>query len=159
MAQCLQLYDHMVTKQNNVVVHRNIEVVDLQTEEKYVFIAMRWLAVEMEDGQVDICLPVCGQTEMKDFQYLFVNKTRRDLTDSHLWFSIYGRPPRSTFTRCERLSVAISLLFTHMVANLMFYGALPPGTPKTENKVAGFTINFQQVGEISNSENTYLLKH
>ena len=120
-------------------------MVDLQTDVNYSFLASRWLAVEMQDGQVDVSFPVCGQSELKDFKYLFVNKARRDLTDAHLWFSIYGRPPRSSFNRCQRLSVAISLLFTHMVANLMFYGAIPPGSPSSENKIGAFTINLQQV--------------
>ena len=105
----------------------------------------RWLAVEFDDGQVDLTVPLSSQDELKQFNYLFVNKAKRDLSDAHLWFSIYARPPRSTFSRCQRLSVAMSLLFTHMLANLMFYGRQPAGNPETENKVGSFTVNFQQV--------------
>ena len=41
--------------------------------------------------------------------------------DGHLWFSVYTRPPNSSFTRVQRLTCCISLLFSSMVANAMFY--------------------------------------
>ena len=121
------------------------------TEKKYTFIATRWLAVELEDGKVDRTFPVSGSSQLKAFNYLFINKARRDLSDAHLWFSIYGRPPRSSFSRCQRLSVAMSLLFTHMLANVMFYGTMPPGAPAEENKPAAFSINKKQVREVKKS--------
>uniref|UniRef100_A0A7M5WZ65 Uncharacterized protein n=1 Tax=Clytia hemisphaerica TaxID=252671 RepID=A0A7M5WZ65_9CNID len=124
---------------------RNVEIVDLVIEKKSVFLASRWLAVELEDGRVDRVFRQSSQAQLKEFNYLFVNKAKRDLSDAHLWFSIYARPPRSSFSRCQRLSVAMSILFTHMLANLMFYGRQPAGSPATENKVGSFSINMQQI--------------
>lgn len=124
---------------------RSIEVIDLQTEEKFIFIAGRWLAVDQHDGMLECSLPVAGDIELKEFNYIFSAKSRRDLSDAHIWFSIYARPPRSNFTRSQRLSVGISLLFTSMVASCMFYGALPPGKPAEENRIGNFSFRWGQV--------------
>lgn len=67
------------------------------------------------------------------------------MSDSHIWFSIYARPPTSPFTRCQRLSVAISLVMSVMVANIMFYQRIPEGTPDTENRIGSFSFTWQQV--------------
>lgn len=124
---------------------RSMEIIDLQTEETYIFIASRWLSVDQNDGLTDCLLPVSTKEELTDFNYLFTNKTRRDFSDAHLWFSVYARPPRSPFTRCQRLSVAISLLLCSMVASVMFYGAVPDGKPSDENKMGAFTFKWSQV--------------
>ena len=118
---------------------------DLQNKNKTVFLAGQWLAVDMGDGSVDCLLPAAGDAELQDFNYLFTNHSMNKLSDSHIWFSIYARPPTSPFTRCQRLSVAMSLLFSVMVANAMFYGAVPPGTPDTENNIQGIKFTWQQV--------------
>lgn len=118
---------------------------DLKTEKKYEFLAGRWLAADMDDGLVDCLLPVASENELQNFNYIFVNHTKNTLSDTHIWLSIFAKPPNSPFTRCQRLSVAMSLLFSVMVANVMFYGAVPPGTPETENNVQGFKFTWQQV--------------
>lgn len=122
-----------------------MEIIDLQTEKKFLFIISRWIAVDKADGMVDCIIPVSGEEELRDFNYLFTNKTRRDLSDSHIWFSIYARPPRSQFTRSQRLSVAVSLLFCAMLASVMYYDAVPDGDPAVENKVGAFTFTWKQV--------------
>ncbi|XP_070533290.1 polycystin-1-like protein 2 isoform X1 [Ptychodera flava] len=96
-------------------------VLDLQTGQRYFFICNRWLAVEEDDGMVDRLLPVSGKDEVTQFQYLFASTAKKDLTDGHLWFSTLSRPTRSTFTRVQRLSCCLSLLYTTMIANCMWY--------------------------------------
>lgn len=98
-------------------------VEDLKTDEKYYFICDRWLAVEEDDGQIDRVIPVAGKEEMTSFNHLFWSKTRRNLSDGHIWFSVLSRPPRSTFTRVQRLTCCLSLLFCTMATNIMFYKA------------------------------------
>ena len=93
-----------------IVLYRSIEIIDLQTEEKFIFIAGRWLAVDQHDGSLECSLPVAGALELKDFNFIFSSKSRRDFSDAHIWFSIYARPPRSSFTRSQRLSVLFSFL-------------------------------------------------
>ena len=43
------------------------------------------------------------------------------MTDDHLWISIMSRPTKSSFTRLQRLTCGVSLLFSTMIANAMFY--------------------------------------
>lgn len=85
------------------------------------FVCERWLAVEEDDGRVDRIIPVASDKELTQFNHLFVSKTVRELGDGHLWFSIIARPPQSVFTRVQRLSVALSLMYCTMITSCMFY--------------------------------------
>ena len=44
------------------------------------------------------------------------------LSDGHMWFSIFARPPHSSFTRTDRLTCCFVLLFISMLMNIMYYG-------------------------------------
>ncbi|XP_071965410.1 uncharacterized protein [Antedon mediterranea] len=95
---------------------------DLQTNRMYYFMLDKWLAVEEDDGQIERIVPVAGMSELTSFGHLFYSRTRRNLSDAHLWFSVFMRPAKSTFTRCERATCCLSLLFCTMMANIFFYG-------------------------------------
>lgn len=79
--------------------------------------------MEEDDGMIDRLIPVAGAQDLVSFQNLFMTKTKRSFSDSHLWVSIFSRPQRSNFTRSQRLSCILSLVFTTMIANAMFYEA------------------------------------
>ena len=66
---------------------------------------------------------MAGKEELTNFNHLFWKKTRKNLTDGHIWFSVVNRPVRSRFTRVQRLTCCISLLFCSMMASIAFYGA------------------------------------
>ncbi|KAL4239324.1 hypothetical protein ACF0H5_000141 [Mactra antiquata] len=100
----------------------HVVIRDVQTDRKYIFIANRWLAVDEDDGQVDRVIPIAGKNEMTEFSHLFAARATKNLSDGHLWFSVVARPPQSRFTRCQRVSCCLCLLFTSMLANAMFYG-------------------------------------
>lgn len=85
--------------------------------------------------QVDILVPVAGKQELTNFNHLFWTRTKRNLSDDHIWFSVFSRPPRSRFTRVQRLTCCVSLLFATMVANIMFYK-----TDSTTSPVILFSI-------------------
>ena len=121
-------------------------MIDLQTDQQYQFLCNRWLAVDEDDGEVECVVPVSGKEDLTDFNYVFTTKTRRDLSDAHLWFSVYARPPRSTFTRCQRLSCCVSLLMTSMMASCLFWGQQPPLSAENANYIGGFAFTFAQVG-------------
>lgn len=89
------------------------------------FLCDRWLAVDKDDGLIERFIPVSTDEELASFGHIFAFKSRQDLTDGHLWFSVLSRPTWSTFTRVQRLSCCLSLLFTTMVANAMWYGTTP----------------------------------
>ena len=98
-----------------------IAIKDVETEEIYYFLCDRWLACDEGDGQVDRLLPVASKEELGEFVHLFKTKTSRDFSDGHLWFSIAFRPPRSRFTRVQRVSCCLTLLLSSMLANVMWY--------------------------------------
>ncbi|KAH9492781.1 hypothetical protein Btru_024701 [Bulinus truncatus] len=102
-----------------------IAIKDLQTDVKQVFIANRWLALEEDDGQIDRIIPLAGREQMSDFSYQFGERSKKNLADGHLWFSVIARPPGSYFTCVERVACCLCLLFMTMLTNAMFY--------KTEN--------------------------
>ncbi|XP_052783774.1 polycystic kidney disease protein 1-like 2 [Mya arenaria] len=92
-------------------------------ENVYVFLCNRWLAVEEDDGMVDRLLPVAAHEDIASFGNIFYSDTRKRLTDSHLWISVFARPNRSNFTRVQRVSCLFSLLMMSMLASAMFYRA------------------------------------
>nr|XP_006815503.1 PREDICTED: polycystic kidney disease protein 1-like 2-like [Saccoglossus kowalevskii] len=102
---------------NKIVVH------DVHTQDNFVFLCDRWLAVEEDDGRIRRHLRVTNEREMKNFNHLFASNARAEFTDGHIWFSIVSRPTRSHFTRVQRLSCCLSLLYTAMIANCMWYKA------------------------------------
>ena len=80
-----------------------------------------WLAVDQSDGRVKRVLPIATEKEMKAFENVFSARTANDLSDSHLWFSIITKPPRSNFTRLQRVGCCLTLLLSTMLSSAMFY--------------------------------------
>ena len=120
---------------------------DLQTESKWWFVCDQWLAVEEGDGAVDRRLKQATKEELTKFNILFVNATRKNLLDGHLWLSVFTRPPKSTFTRVQRLSCCLSLMLTTMLANLMFYqgGADDTSTAGQSIHIGPFIFSVKQI--------------
>ena len=94
---------------------------DLQTMEKFHFICQRWFAVEKDDGKIERVLPVAGVMEKSEFSYLLSKKAYHSVSDGHLWFSIFSRPPSNKFTRVQRCTCCFVLLFLSMFLNIMYY--------------------------------------
>lgn len=120
---------------------------DLQTESKWWFVCDQWLAVEEGDGAVDRRLKQATKEELTKFNILFVNATRKNLLDGHLWLSVFTRPPKSTFTRVQRLSCCLSLILKTMLANLMFYqaGADDTSTSDQSIHIGPFIFSVRQI--------------
>nr|XP_034310453.1 uncharacterized protein LOC105340501 isoform X2 [Crassostrea gigas] len=121
-----------------------LQVQDLQTGDKYFFICEQWLSVDDEDGMIDRIVPVAGKAELTSFNYLFWQKTKHNLADGHLWFSIFQRPARSNFTRVQRLTCCLTLLFTTMVVSLAWYQTDTNPSP-TEFKVGPVSLSLTGV--------------
>ena len=112
---------------------------------RFFFLCNRWLAVEEEDGMVDRLLPVANINDVTNFSNLFSTTTRKKLTDSHLWISVLSRPNRSHFTRVERVTVILSLLYTTMVANAMFFRSEERITEANQLRIGPIIFTAQQV--------------
>ena len=111
-----------------------ILVNDLQTKQQYYFICEKWLAVEKDDGAIDRILPVAGEAQKTEFNYLLQKQATKNLSDGHLWFSIFARPVQSSFTRVERVTSCFVLLYISMLMNILYYGL------GKENSNGGITI-------------------
>lgn len=118
-----------------------ISVVDLQTSKKYVFICNKWLAVEKDDGQIDRTLIAASQKDLAQFSHLFTSSVKKKFTDGHLWFSVFSRPTKSHFTRLQRISCCLSLLFCTMIANAMFYQSSSKTTSDIQIGPIKFTLS------------------
>ncbi|UJR16871.1 hypothetical protein I4U23_003769 [Adineta vaga] len=94
---------------------------DLQTMEKFHFISQRWFSVEKDDGKIERVLPVANESEKHDFTYLITKGTYHSVSDGHLWFSIFSRPPSNQFTRVQRCTCCFVLFFVSMFLNIMYY--------------------------------------
>ncbi|KAK3736330.1 hypothetical protein QZH41_020801, partial [Actinostola sp. cb2023] len=119
---------------------------DLSNDKKYLFITESWLAVEIGDGSVDRLIPVAGKDEMTSFNHLFYSTTQTKLADGHLWFSIFMRPARSRFTRLQRLSCCLTLLYCSMLANAMFYNIGGESDPSSTLQLGPLSFSPAQIG-------------
>jgi hypothetical protein len=145
-----------------------IIVRDLQTMEKSHFICQRWLAVEKDDGQVSFILafsfldysklfseqierllPIASESQKQEFNYILSKKAYQSVSDSHLWFSIFSRPPSSQFTRVQRCTCCFVLLFIAMLLNIMYYGQSEDSTTADSLSLGPIYITREQVCEDS----------
>ncbi|CAF1272127.1 unnamed protein product [Adineta ricciae] len=94
---------------------------DLQTMETFHFICQKWFAVEKDDGKIQRILPVASEMEKHEFRHVLSKRAYSCISDSHLWFSIFSRPPSSHFTRVQRCTCCFVLLFVSMFLNIMYY--------------------------------------
>ncbi|XP_019646763.1 PREDICTED: polycystic kidney disease protein 1-like 2 [Branchiostoma belcheri] len=99
-----------------------IIVDDLLLEEQHFFLCNRWLAFDEDDGKIERVLPAAKDEQLVAFSTLFADRTTKDLRDGHIWYSVYGRPASSPFTRTQRVSCCLSIVMCTMLANIMFFG-------------------------------------
>ncbi|XP_019616653.1 PREDICTED: LOW QUALITY PROTEIN: polycystic kidney disease protein 1-like 2 [Branchiostoma belcheri] len=118
-----------------------IVVTNRANNKPHIFLCNRWFATDEDDGKVYRLLPESGPDEMKEFRLLFLAKSSRDMNDGHLWFSVAGRPARSPFTRVQRLSCCLTLLYSTMITNIMFFGRGDDFDPPEPLRFAGVEIN------------------
>ena len=95
-----------------------VTISDRQTEEQWIFSVNRWLAVEKEDGLIEATV---NNKTPSTFSSEIRSRFGRKIADSHLWMSVFGKASSSTFTRVQRASCCLSVLFSAMIANAMFY--------------------------------------
>ncbi|CAF3860190.1 unnamed protein product, partial [Adineta steineri] len=97
-----------------------IIVRDLQTMEKSYFICQQWFAVEKDDERIERILPIAGELQKHEFSYVLSKQAYHSVTEGHLWFSIFSRPPSNKFTCVQRCTCCFVLLFTAMLLNILY---------------------------------------
>ncbi|XP_035665396.1 polycystic kidney disease protein 1-like 2 [Branchiostoma floridae] len=122
-------------------------VQDLQTRDRYVFLCNDWLSADRGDGQVIRNLTPAKEEDLSSFAFLFSSSVRTDMKNEHLWYSIISRPTKSYFTRVQRLSCGLCVLYTTMVANAMWYKRGSAYPHKTDDTLQ--TTTTVKLGPIS----------
>ena len=115
-----------------------------KTREQYIFACDHWLALERGDGSVRRVIPVSDKKELTSFGILFRTKTSKDIFDGHLWISVVGKPSKSNFTRVQRLTCCMSLLFSAMITNAMFYNIGNKSDDSTVS-IGPFSLSLKQI--------------
>jgi polycystin 1L2 len=119
---------------------------DLTTQNRFLFICERWLAVERGDGLIERTLLSAGEKEKTDLSFLIKKETKDKLSDSHLWFSLLARPIPSSFGRLDRLTCIFVLLCLSMLANIMYYGTASNTLNPNALNIGPFTLTPEQIG-------------
>ena len=57
----------------------------------FVFLCNNWLAVEEGDGKIERVLPAAGTENVTEFKNRLSDLMRINLTDGHLWYSLWSR--------------------------------------------------------------------
>ncbi|XP_047434663.1 polycystin-1 [Mugil cephalus] len=98
-------------------------VKDLQTGSSYYFLVEEWLSVDNErtGGQVEIEVEASEEAVLRQLPRLLRCELQRALCESHLWLSLWDRPPRSPFTRLQRATCCAVLLQLFILANTLWY--------------------------------------
>ncbi|KAL1281735.1 hypothetical protein QQF64_000538, partial [Cirrhinus molitorella] len=108
-------------------------VKDLQTGSSYFFLVEEWLSVDNEktDGRVEIEVEASEEVELRDRPRMLSWELQRAVCESHVWLSLWERPPRSPFTRLQRLTCCSLLMHLCMLANAVWYGTVTYGNSST----------------------------
>ena len=83
--------------------------------------------------KVDRIIPVSGREELRGFQHVFWTRSTKSLVDGHLWFSVITKPARSRFSRVQRLTSVLTVLFTTMLSNIISFNWRTNMDPNEEN--------------------------
>ena len=123
----------------------NVSCAGEDGEDTWCFPSDQWLAVESPDAKIERKLYPKDEKELNNFSNLFLEKINDNLCDGHLWVSVLYKPAYSTFTRVQRASCCLSLLFTTMIAAAMFYN-LPGSNPDDNMIIVGpFSFSLRQI--------------
>lgn len=117
---------------------------DLKTKEKFYFICNKWLALDKENAKIDYVLPVAGNAQKTEIKYLIEKHTKDNLSDSHLWLSLFFKPTLSSFTRTDRLTCCFVLMLITCMVNLLYYEQ-DKSTVSFSVKLGPFSISENQV--------------
>ncbi|XP_078671724.1 polycystin-1-like protein 2 [Branchiostoma floridae x Branchiostoma belcheri] len=93
---------------------------DLQSGETNSFLCDQWLSLDRGDGRISRILPSSTEQDLSSF-HLFTSKAVDGFRNEHIWLSIFFCPSGSHFSRVQRLSCGLCVVYTTMIANAMWY--------------------------------------
>lgn len=93
---------------------------DLQTKKRYFFYCNKWIAIDDGDCTLDRIIPVSAPN-LISLKKRLSDETQTQITEHHLWLSLFFRPRQSKFTRVQRISCLLALSCLTMISNAMFF--------------------------------------
>uniref|UniRef100_A0A8C3E180 Polycystin 1 like 2/pseudo n=1 Tax=Corvus moneduloides TaxID=1196302 RepID=A0A8C3E180_CORMO len=121
-----------------------VSVHDLARDQKWYFLCNSWLAIDIGECVLDKMFPVATEQDLKQFSNLFFMKTSQGFQDGHIWYSVFNRSPRSSFTRAQRVSCCFSLLLCTMLTSIMFWG-VPKDPAEQKMDLGKIEFTWQEV--------------
>ncbi|XP_051876950.1 polycystin-1 isoform X2 [Pristis pectinata] len=105
---------------------QHVIIKDLQTNNTYYFLVNDWLAVNKDgnEGRVEKEVLAASEAKLKDFSRIFTAEIQRGFSEGHIWLSIWDRPPRSCFTRVQRVTCCLVLVHLCFCATAVWYGVI-----------------------------------
>lgn len=130
-----------------------IRIRDVCQHEDWIFPASRWFsAVLGKDPSTIHSVALISEEQFHRKSNMFRMHLRHGLTDRFMWYSIWRPFPRSSFTRKQRLLVAMASLATSMVTNLMFFGRTTKESVEDENdKYAKLVVALRMLSIVGQS--------
>ncbi|KAK3099752.1 hypothetical protein FSP39_009071 [Pinctada imbricata] len=124
---------------------KQVVVRDIQTKQTWNFLFNDWLALDRGRRTLQAKIRYLSDQDLHNkIGYNFMLKSSKDIQSQHLWVSIFSCPPESTFTRAQRLSVALSLLLLTMLTSLMFHG-IPTDDPEDQLKHGDISFSLSDI--------------
>ena len=112
---------------------------------RYLFQANAWMALEEDDGKLERLVRLSTKEDIVNDEGLLSNNVSKSLWDDHIWLSVGYRQSRSAFTRVQRLSCCLAILFLTMVTNAMSFGTGDDQTPQSAFQIGPFSVTVHQV--------------
>ena len=99
----------------------SITITDVQTGDRFRFVADQWIAIDRGTYEDDIIVHAVPENSSEDPYYLMKAGGMRKFADDHVWFSVFSRPLRSRFTRKQRATVCMAVMYMTFLCSAMFY--------------------------------------
>uniref|UniRef100_A0AAQ5YYB8 Polycystic kidney disease 1a n=1 Tax=Amphiprion ocellaris TaxID=80972 RepID=A0AAQ5YYB8_AMPOC len=126
-------------------------VKDLQTGSSFYFLVEEWLSVDNErtDGRVEIEVEASEEAALRQLPRLLRCELQRALCESHLWLSLWERPPRSPFTRLQRATCCAVLLQLFLLANTLWYSIVVDKSPRAVSRISSLNGETVAAGVVT----------
>ncbi|XP_066292702.1 polycystin-1-like protein 2 [Branchiostoma lanceolatum] len=123
---------------------QKVVITHLDTNKRTTFMCDDWLDEEYSAGKFSRTIHAQSDVDLS-FGRTFKTAIRTKFTDGHLWLSVGTRRPRSYFTRVQRLSCCLCLLYCKMIASAMWFRTASQAPSPSLFTIGPLDITTQQL--------------
>ena len=121
-----------------------IVVREQKTSQEWKFLCNQWFSPNKDGGKIARKLLVESTNSFPEFQETFRARLSGTLYEKHLWMSLVTKRPGSSFTRTQRVTCCLCVIFSAMLANAMFFNMSGEPTESTI-KLGPLKISMKQI--------------